>query len=511
MGLGACLMQDSGDGWQPVAYASKVNSTTEANYGITELECLAVVWAIKLFRPYLYGRRFTIITDHSALKWLMSSPNLTGILHRWALALQERDFDVQYRPGATNVVADALSRAPTPAVVLAAIGRRRRAKERKAARLPSDGTMETNCSVADDMNETENVAVARDSCATDGTSSRHEQMIGTRNVDDEGSNSKRVASDKRPLRGREVRRKRVTWASDIGGDGDAGERREQGVVRRGGDERGQPAKDVTSADNEDAHRTAQGNVADDDASATRASKSGARRREACRTRNELVSDVQNERMVAKLTREQRASMPRMEALRRTRAESREMTQMTIDAVMSETNEGVASSAKGRTPMTKTMGTAFRDQRRDERRRVGPILGRDRVEMRMVVEQNGEANMTKASNEYAVRQTGMQTLQLTDEDIVTVQRKRRLVQRLLEAGEHKGMKVERRHNLVLINTADGRRVVLPPELWPVVVSRFRVGRPFTSSPYPCANCASILVAGAITRSETMGAWMSRVRK
>ncbi|KAE9274278.1 hypothetical protein PF001_g27128 [Phytophthora fragariae] len=131
-GLGACLMQDQGHGWQPVAYASKVNSETEAKYGITELECLAVVWSIKLFRPYLYGRKFTIVTDHSALKWLMTSPNLTGKLHRWALTLQEFDFDVEYRPGTTNVVADALSRAPTTSAVLATVGRRRRTKRRPA-------------------------------------------------------------------------------------------------------------------------------------------------------------------------------------------------------------------------------------------------------------------------------------------------------------------------------------------------------------------------------------------
>lgn len=67
IGLGACLMQDQGHGWQPIAYASKVNSSTESNYSITELECLAVVWSVKLFRPYLYGRTFEIITDHAAL------------------------------------------------------------------------------------------------------------------------------------------------------------------------------------------------------------------------------------------------------------------------------------------------------------------------------------------------------------------------------------------------------------------------------------------------------------
>ncbi|KAE8978307.1 hypothetical protein PR002_g24750 [Phytophthora rubi] len=121
-GLGACLMQDQGRGWQPLAFASKVNSSAEANYSITELECLAVVWSVKLFRPYLYGRAFTIITDHSALKWLMTWPNLAGRLHRWSLTLQEYEFEILYRPGATNVVADALSRAT--AVVKVAAGRK---------------------------------------------------------------------------------------------------------------------------------------------------------------------------------------------------------------------------------------------------------------------------------------------------------------------------------------------------------------------------------------------------
>ncbi|KAE9117305.1 hypothetical protein PF010_g4416 [Phytophthora fragariae] len=125
--LGACLMQDAGDGWRPIAYASKVNSSAEANYSITELECLAVVWSVKLFRPYLNGRVFNIVTDHSALRWLMTRPSPAGRLHRWSLTLQEYEFDIAYRLGSTNVVADALPRAP--AAVLAAVGRKTRASE----------------------------------------------------------------------------------------------------------------------------------------------------------------------------------------------------------------------------------------------------------------------------------------------------------------------------------------------------------------------------------------------
>lgn len=67
-GLGAVLSQDQGSGGQPAAYASEVNSPAVTKYGISELECFAVVWAVRVFRPHLYGRHFTIVTDHIALK-----------------------------------------------------------------------------------------------------------------------------------------------------------------------------------------------------------------------------------------------------------------------------------------------------------------------------------------------------------------------------------------------------------------------------------------------------------
>ena len=63
-------------------------------------------------RPYLEGYRFTVLTDHQSLKWLRTMDNPSGRLARWGLELQEYDFDIQYRKGANNLVADALSRKP---------------------------------------------------------------------------------------------------------------------------------------------------------------------------------------------------------------------------------------------------------------------------------------------------------------------------------------------------------------------------------------------------------------
>lgn len=101
-GLGAVLMQETDGVLRPVAYASKTTSEAEARYPITELECFAVVWAVKLFRPYLYGCRFAVVTDHSAPMWLMTAKQLAGRLHRWAITLQEYNFTIIHTPGKLN-------------------------------------------------------------------------------------------------------------------------------------------------------------------------------------------------------------------------------------------------------------------------------------------------------------------------------------------------------------------------------------------------------------------------
>ena len=113
-GLGAVLAQQKTDDntVHPIAYASRTLLTHERNYGISELEGLGVVWAVKHFRHYLYGHKCFVYTDHEALKALINTPHPSGKLARWGLALQEMDLEIRYRPGKGNANADALSRAP---------------------------------------------------------------------------------------------------------------------------------------------------------------------------------------------------------------------------------------------------------------------------------------------------------------------------------------------------------------------------------------------------------------
>ena len=109
-GLGAVLMQRG----HVIAYASRQLKPHEANYPTHDLELGAVVFALKIWRHYLYGVRCTIYTDHKSLRYLMDQPNLNMRQRRWLDVVKDYDCEILYHPGKANVVADALSRKAAP-------------------------------------------------------------------------------------------------------------------------------------------------------------------------------------------------------------------------------------------------------------------------------------------------------------------------------------------------------------------------------------------------------------
>lgn len=110
--VGAILSQGEIGKDKPIAYASRTLNKAEGNYSTIEKELLAILFGVKTFRPYLYGRKFRIITDHRPLVWLFNVKDPGSRLIRWRLKLEEYDYEIIYKQGKLNSNADALSRFP---------------------------------------------------------------------------------------------------------------------------------------------------------------------------------------------------------------------------------------------------------------------------------------------------------------------------------------------------------------------------------------------------------------
>ncbi|GJQ98708.1 putative reverse transcriptase domain-containing protein [Tanacetum coccineum] len=105
-GLGAVLMQRE----KVIAYASRQLKPYEENYTTHDLELGAVVFALKIWRHYLYGTKCTVLTDHRSLQHILDQKELNMRQRRWLELLTDYDCEIRYHPGKENVIADALSR-----------------------------------------------------------------------------------------------------------------------------------------------------------------------------------------------------------------------------------------------------------------------------------------------------------------------------------------------------------------------------------------------------------------
>lgn len=107
--IGAVLSQDD----KPITFLSRTLHKSEEHYATNEKEMLAIVWALKELRNYLYGSaKMKIFTDHQPLTYSLNNKNSNYKLKRWKAFLEDFKYELVYKPGSTNVVADALSRPP---------------------------------------------------------------------------------------------------------------------------------------------------------------------------------------------------------------------------------------------------------------------------------------------------------------------------------------------------------------------------------------------------------------
>ena len=109
LALEAVLLQEHNGTLFPISYASRKLLERERSYGISEKECLSIVWGIKKFQKYLYNLPFFLQTDHRCLKYLEESKFSNQRLMRWALALQCYQFEIEAIKGSKNIGADYMS------------------------------------------------------------------------------------------------------------------------------------------------------------------------------------------------------------------------------------------------------------------------------------------------------------------------------------------------------------------------------------------------------------------
>ena len=114
IGLGCVLVQDE----KVVAYTSRQLKPHEQNYSTHDLVLAAIVFALKIWQHYLYGEKYRIYTDHKSLKYVLTQKELNLRQRRWLELFKDYDCIIDYHPGKSNVVVDALNRKATAALLI---------------------------------------------------------------------------------------------------------------------------------------------------------------------------------------------------------------------------------------------------------------------------------------------------------------------------------------------------------------------------------------------------------
>lgn len=130
--IGAILSQGEIGEDRPNSYASRSLNAAERNYSTIEKEQLAMVWGTNNYRPYVLGRKFTIVTDHKPLLWAFKIKDASSRITRWRLKLEEYDYTIVYKAGKNNTNADALSRIPYDDIICNQVTTRSKTSQNEA-------------------------------------------------------------------------------------------------------------------------------------------------------------------------------------------------------------------------------------------------------------------------------------------------------------------------------------------------------------------------------------------
>lgn len=176
--IGAVLSQDISGQDKPIAYISRSLNKTEESYATNEKEMLAIVWALDNLRSYVYGaKKIRIHTDHQPLTYTMGNRNFNAKLKRWKARIEEYNYELIYKPGKSNLVADALSRLKTQVNHLPSSAQAETVQSSKRAHYGSTTETASNSSTDTVTNLSESDSLTETASESDGSTNTADETV----------------------------------------------------------------------------------------------------------------------------------------------------------------------------------------------------------------------------------------------------------------------------------------------------------------------------------------------